>query len=171
MRTGGASVTAAARGTEERQMRSDEAQEQEAAPLEERIVDASGAERRRAFRRKLPFGSGAVLLVGERAHIVGLADLSVSGAYLTTRAQVAKGEVHKLRLMLLPDRMPFDLTAEVVRVAQQEHESANHPRGVAVCFRDLDDGVFRRLQTFIARVGQREARAARLSGTNGDAVE
>jgi hypothetical protein len=164
-------VTAATRGTEERPMRSNQAQEQEAAPLEERIVDASGAERRRAFRRKLPFGSGAVLLVGERAHIVGLADLSVSGAYLTTRAPVAKGEVHRLRLMLLPDRTPIDLGAEVVRVAQQQHESPNHPRGVAVCFVDLDEHAFRRLQTFIARVAQREARAARLSGTNGEAAE
>ena len=37
-------------------------------------------DRRRAFRRKLPFGRGAVLMVGERAHIVGLADVSVTGA-------------------------------------------------------------------------------------------
>jgi hypothetical protein len=165
------SVTAATRGTEERAMLGEDAREEEAAaPLEERIVDAAGNERRRAFRRKLPFGSGAVLIVGERAHIVGLADLSVSGAYLTTRAAVAKGEVHRLRLMLLPDRTPIDLGAEVVRVAQQEHESPNHPRGVAVCFVDLDEQAFARLQTFIARLGQREARAARLA-SQGDGPE
>lgn len=164
-------VTAATRGTEEQAMRNGTAHEEGAAPLEERIVDASGNERRRAYRRKLPFGSGAVLMVGDRAHIVGLADLSVSGAYLTTRAPVAKGEVHRLRLMLLPDRAPIDLGAEVVRVAQQDHESPNHPRGVAVCFRDLDDTAFRRLQTFIARVAQREARAARLAAQEDSSAE
>jgi hypothetical protein len=148
-------------------MRTEEAQDQGTAAGEERVVDGSGAERRRAFRRKLPFGSGAVLLVGERAHIVGLADLSVTGAYLTTRAPVAKGESHTLRLMLLPDRKPVELRAEVVRVAQSQHESPNHPRGVAVCFADMDDQVVERLQTFIARAGQRLGRARR----GNDAVE
>jgi hypothetical protein len=144
-------------------MRTEEMQRQETASGEERVVDTSGAERRRALRRKLPFGSGAVLLVGERAHIVGLADLSVTGAYLTTRAPVVKGEIHTLRLMLLPDRTPVELSAEIVRVAQKQHESPTHPRGVAVCFLDMDDVVVERLRAFIARVGQREARARRLA--------
>jgi hypothetical protein len=135
-------------------MRTGEAQLQETGAVEERVVDASGAERRRALRRRLPFGSGAVLLVGERAHIVGLTDLSVSGAYLTTRAPVAKGETHRLRLMLLPDRTPVELCAEVVRVAQAQHESPTHPRGVAVCFSGLDDAMVGRLQGFIARAGR-----------------
>ena len=64
----------------------DEAGGQAVTSGEEVVVDGSGAERRRAFRRKLPFGRGAVLVVGERAHIVGIADVSVTGAYLTTRA-------------------------------------------------------------------------------------
>jgi hypothetical protein len=143
-------------------IRTAEAREAEPAdpPLEERVVDSSGAERRRALRRKLPFGRGAVLLVGERAHIVGLADLSVTGAYLTTRASVAKGESHTLRLLLLPDRTPLDLRAEVVRVAQAEHESPQHPRGVAVRFVEPGDDAVRKLQAFIARMARHAAARA-----------
>src|SRR5262245_41366420 len=122
------------RGTEGVTMRPDEAVEEDALPTEERVVDAAGNERRRAFRRKLPFGRGAVLLVGERAHIVGVADVSVSGAYLTTRAPVGVGETHVLRLLLLPDTVEVELRAEIVRVAQADHESHAHPRGVAVRF-------------------------------------
>src|SRR5512144_2002122 len=75
------------------------------------------AERRRAFRRKLPFGRGALLTVGERKHIVGLADISVTGAYLVARAPVAPGEVHLLNVLLLPARVDLVLKVEVVRVS------------------------------------------------------
>lgn len=130
-------------------------QTQEARPLEtaeeERITDAEGKERRRAFRRKLPFGRGAVLLIGERAHIVGLADLSVTGAYLSTRAPLGVGDRHVLRLLLLPDTVEIELSAEVVRVAQVELESPDHPRGAAVRFVDLDEKAAERLRAFIAR--------------------
>ena len=95
----------------------DEAGELAVASGEEMVVDGSGAERRRAFRRKLPFGRGAVLMVGDRSHIVGVADVSVTGAYLTTRAPVAAGEAHVLKLLLLPARVEFALPAEIVRVS------------------------------------------------------
>ena len=100
-------------------MRIDDAQ-QVRTVIEECVVDASGQERRRALRRRLPFGRGAVLLVGERPHIVGLADLSVGGAFLRTSATaiVAVGERHVLRLLLLPDRTEFEIRAEVVRWGQ-----------------------------------------------------
>ena len=132
-------------------MQTEEARELETAGDEERVIDASGNERRRALRRKLPFGRGAVLLVGDRAHIVGLADVSVTGAYLTTRAPVSKGETHVLRLLLLPDTVELEVQAEVVRVAQNGHESPDHPRGVAVRFPDLDEKATGQLQAFIAR--------------------
>jgi hypothetical protein len=118
---------------------------------EEAVVDASGQERRRALRRRLPFGRGAVLIVGERAHIVGLADVSVTGAYLTSRAPVAVGETHLLRLLLLPDTVEVELRVEVVRLALNEHESHGHPRGVAVRFVDPDPLALRRLQAFVAQ--------------------
>jgi hypothetical protein len=129
---------------------------------EETVVDASGNERRRALRRRLPFGRGAVLIVGKRTHIVGLADVSVSGAYLTTRAPVAVGETHTLRLLLLPDTVAVEYPVEVVRVAQSDHESDDHPRGVAVRFMDLEAGDVRRLQAFVAqRLPEKRGLAAR----------
>ena len=69
---------------------------------EEVVSRQLGHEAEAAFRRKLPFGRGAVLVVGERAHIVGIADVSVSGAYLTTRAPVSAGETHVLKVLILP---------------------------------------------------------------------
>lgn len=129
----------------------EEARERETAETEERVTDAEGNERRRAFRRKLPFGRGAVMVVGERAHIVGLADLSVTGAYLSTRAPVSVGETHALRLLLLPDTVEVELQAQIVRVAQVDIESPDHPRGVAVRFVAPGAKAMGKLEAFIAR--------------------
>jgi hypothetical protein len=132
-------------------MQTEEAREQETTDGEERVTDASGNERRRAFRRRLPFGRGAVLMIGGRAHIVGLADVSVTGAYLTTRAPVSVGDTHLLRLLLLPDTVEVELPVEIVRVAQADVESPDHPRGVAVRFLELNEKAARQLRGFIAR--------------------
>jgi hypothetical protein len=121
------------------------------ADADEVVTDGQGRERRRAFRRKLPFGRGAVLVMGERAHIVGVADVSVTGAYLTTRAPVAVGDLPVLKLLLVSERVELALRAEVVRVAQADHESPDHPRGVAVRFRDLDELGSERLRAFVSR--------------------
>ena len=136
-------------------MHSDEAQATTPGGGHEAVTDDSGSERRRAFRRKLPFGRGAVLVVGERAHIVGVADVSVTGAYLSTHAPVAVGETHVLKLLILPERVELALQAEVVRVAQAEHESPQHPRGVAVRFLEPDPDSLSRLQAFVAREPKR----------------
>jgi hypothetical protein len=106
---------------------------------DEVVIDDSGKERRRAFRRKLPFGRGAVLTVGDRSHIVGLADVSVTGAYLMTRAPVAAGETHRLRILSASTRVELALKVQIVRVSIADHESAGHPRGVAVRFVDVDE--------------------------------
>jgi hypothetical protein len=123
----------------------------ETAGLDERVTDASGEERRRAYRRKLPFGRGAVLMVGDRAHIVGVADVSVTGAYLSTRAPVSVGGTHQLRLMLLPDTVEVELSAEIVRVSQAELESPGHPRGVAVRFLEPNEKAVAKLKAFVER--------------------
>jgi len=117
--------------------------------------EKDGRERRRAFRRQLPFGRGAVLVVGERAHIVGLADVSVTGAYLTTRAPVAPGERHLLKVLVMPARVELTLSAQIVRVSQAAHESAAHPRGVAVHFVDVDESSRRELEAFVAQEPRR----------------
>jgi Tfp pilus assembly protein PilZ len=103
----------------------------------------------RAFRKKMPFGRGAVLVVGDRSHIVGIADLSVSGAYLRTRLPVRIGDEHILKLFLLPERAEMRLRARVVRVSVDRDESHNHPRGVAVQFVDPSPGALARLQTYL----------------------
>jgi hypothetical protein len=113
--------------------------------------DGPGGDRRRAFRRRLPFGRGAVLSVRDRDHIVGLADVSVTGAYLTARAPVEAGEVHLLKVLLLPSRVELALKVEVVRVSLADPESPDHPRGVAVRFLDVDERQHALLQAFVAR--------------------
>ena len=136
-------------------MPSDDVRGQAGMAGEEVVTDSSGSERRRAFRRKLPFGRGAVLLVGERAHIVGIADVSVTGAYLTTRAPVSAGETHVLKVLLLPARVEVALRVEIVRVSLADHESPDHPRGVAVRFVDLDETSRALLEAFVAREPRR----------------
>ena len=136
-------------------MPSDDVRERAGMAGEEVVTDSSGPERRGAFRRKLPFGRAAVLLVGERAHIVGIADVSVTGAYLTTRAPVSAGETHVLKVLLLPARVEITLRAEIVRVSLADHESPDHPRGVAVRFVDLDETSGALLEAFVAREPRR----------------
>ena len=147
------------RGTEGVKMRALLAMGEDAIE-EERVVDEDGNERKRALRRRLPFGRGAVLMAAGRTHIVGLADVSVTGAYLTTRAPVEAGEVHVLRLLLFRDTVETELRVQVVRVSRQEHES-KHPRGVAVRFLELDAAATRKLKAFIAQRLPHKRRAAR----------
>jgi Tfp pilus assembly protein PilZ len=90
-------------------------------------------------------------MVGERAHIVGVADVSVSGAFLSTRVPVSVGDTHVLKLLLMPERVELRVHAEVVRVAQAENESHDHPRGVAVRFVGLDDSAYRCLKVYVSR--------------------
>lgn len=113
--------------------------------------DGGGPERRRAYRRQLPFGRGAVLGVEGRSHIVGLADVSVTGAYVTTRAPLAVGEVHTLSLLMLPERFELTLRCRVVRLALGEDESLTHPRGVALHFEDVDEPTREVLRRFVGR--------------------
>ena len=122
---------------------------------EEVVTDSAGSKRRSALRRKLPFGRAAVLVVGERAHIVGIADVSVTGAYLTTRAPVSAGETHVLKVLLLPARVEVALRVEIVRVSLADHESADHPRGVAVRFVGLDETSSVLLEAFVTREPRR----------------
>ena len=128
----------------------DDAGDEVARSGDEPVADRLDGDRRRAFRRKLPFGRGAVLSVRDRAHIVGLADISVTGAYLSARAPVQAGEVHVLKVLLLPSRIEIALNVEVVRVSLADPESPNHPRGVAVRFLDVDERQRALLQAFVA---------------------
>jgi hypothetical protein len=107
--------------------------------------------RRRAHRRQLPFGRAAVLVVRGRDHIVGLADVSETGAYLRTRLLLETGDEPVLKLLLLPERAELKIRARVVRVNQLRDESAHHTRGVAVHFLEVDDETRARLASFVGR--------------------
>jgi len=113
--------------------------------------DADGRDRRRAYRRQLPFGRGGVLVVADRTHIVGIADLSVTGAYLRMRLALTVGDVHVLKLLMLPERTELCLNARVVRVSLEQDESHHHTRGVAVHFLDVSPEDRKRLQLIVGQ--------------------
>ena len=136
-------------------MRSEEAAVGEDGVEEERVVDADGNERRRPVRRKLPFGRGAVLMVAQRSHIVGLTDVSVTGAYLTTRAPSKPARPTSCGCCC--PRHGGDRSARPGRArVAQEHESKHNLRGVAVRFLDLDAIAVRKLRAS-SPIGTREA--------------
>lgn len=108
----------------------------------------------RADRRKLPLGRGATLVVGERTHIVGLSDLSGTGAYLVTSAAAAVGDELVLRLFVLPGSSALAVRARVVRVVAGGQEQDHPSRGLAVEFVGVDEEGRARLESYV-RAGLR----------------
>ena len=109
----------------------------------------------RARRRKLPFGRAAVLSVDSREHIVGLADVSATGAFLVTRVRFSIGQAVVVKVMPIPGRREVSLPARVVRVTQTGEESPHHPQGVAVQFAALDRRTREILEDFVNQVPKR----------------
>ena len=103
----------------------------------------------RADRRRLPIGRAATLTIGARTHIVGLSDLSASGAYLITSAPAGEGEQHALQLFALPGRAGLVVQARVVRVVKDGVERDHHPCGLAVEFVGLDEAGRSRVESFV----------------------
>jgi hypothetical protein len=103
----------------------------------------------RAARRRLPFGRSARLTAGHRTHIVGLGDVSTSGAYLITRVELQVGGEHELRLVLPPTLADIVLRVRVVRLVRAGEEGPHHPRGAAVQFVDLDPDTRAGLETLV----------------------
>lgn len=107
-----------------------------------------GEWRRGAARRKLPLGRGARLVVDGRTHIVGLGDLSATGAYLVTRTQARVGEVYEV-LITAPGLLDVSLRARVVRAVKPGDEGAERPQGLAVQFLETDADTRIRLEAFV----------------------
>jgi Tfp pilus assembly protein PilZ len=110
----------------------------------------------RARRRKLPFGRAAVLSVNGRDHIVGLADVSATGAFLITTVSFSVGHTVVVKVMPNPGRREVSLPGRVVRVAQTGEESPQHPHGIAVQFSGLDLRTREILEDFVNRVPKRQ---------------
>jgi hypothetical protein len=58
-------------------------------------------------------------------------------------------------VLLLPARVEVALRVEIVRVSLADHESADHPRGVAVRFVGLDETSSALLEAFVTREARR----------------
>jgi hypothetical protein len=114
------------------------------------VSSGDGQERspKRAPRRRLPLGRGARLVVGDVTHLVGLGDISVSGAYLITRLELGVGEEHRLLLLLVPSLVELSLRTRVVRVVPRDH-ATHHPHGLAVQFLDVDPASLEHLEAFV----------------------
>jgi len=108
----------------------------------------------RAQRRKLPLGRAATLVIDGRTHIVGLADVSTTGAYLITRARARVGDELVLRLFVVPGHAELTLPVRIVRVVEGDGEHAHHPHGLAVQFVGLDETTRARIEAFV-RAGER----------------
>jgi hypothetical protein len=110
-------------------------------------------ERRQSRRRSLPFVRSAVLELGETSHIVVLTDLSVEGAFLTTRLPFdlpapQDGQSLKLRLIIPRDSREVCLPCELVRRSERYDAASGHPSGMAVRFREMDADLQRRVEEF-----------------------
>jgi hypothetical protein len=103
----------------------------------------------RAARRKLPLGRGATLVAGDRTHIVGLADLSSTGAYLVTGIAASPGDEFSVRLFVLPGQSGLAVRVRVVRVVRGSSEQQHHRGGLAVEFLDLDEESRARIEGFV----------------------
>ena len=115
------------------------------------VTAASG----RARRRKLPFGRAAVLSADGRDHIVGLADVSATGAFLITKVSFPTGQEVVVKMVPIPGRREISLPARIVRVAQTGEESPQHPHGVAVQFTGLDLRTREVLEDFVNHAPKR----------------
>ena len=102
-----------------------------------------GDDRRRVRRRTLPFLRSAVLELPEQSHIVVLANLSVEGAFLTTRVSVdlpspASGQRMNLRIVAPRHSREVAIPCELVWRSDRFDASSGRPAGIAVRFLEID---------------------------------
>jgi PilZ domain len=108
-------------------------------------------DRRRAERRKLPFGRTALLEVAGETHVVALVDLSIRGAYLATRSAVPKDSRLRLKIRI-PRAGEIVLPCELVRETGDD-PAQNRRAGIGVRFLKLDEATTSRLAAFVAERG------------------
>jgi len=106
------------------------------------------SDRRKGRRRSLPFVRSAVLEMRGRSHIVAVQDLSVDGAFLSTRLAVEPGERVRLRAVLPRDGREVTIPCQVVWTSDKLDAPTGRPAGMAVRFVGLDPVVLRRLAEF-----------------------
>jgi hypothetical protein len=102
----------------------------------------------------MPNVRSGVLTVGSRKHIVAIVDLSLEGAFLATRAEVAAEEDMVLELMLPRRSRVVRLPCRLVWRSERFDATTGHPAGIAVRFEKLDAVTSRHVEDF-ARTGFR----------------
>jgi hypothetical protein len=107
-------------------------------------------ERRRYRRRTLPFLRGAVLQVGTETHIVILADLSVEGAFITTRApfEIPTGQTLHLRIVAPRHSREVSIPCQLVWHNERFEAASGRPAGMAVRFQEVDPELYRWIEEF-----------------------
>jgi hypothetical protein len=121
-------------------------------PKEAAATESAVAEmdRRRAQRRKLPFGRTALLEVAGETHVVALVDLSITGAYLAIRS-VPKDSPLRLKIRV-PRAGELVLPCELVRETGDDPAQGRRA-GIGVRFLKLDEATTSRLAAFVAERG------------------
>jgi Tfp pilus assembly protein PilZ len=92
-----------------------------------------------------------VLTSEGRTHIVGLADVSVTGAYVTTQAPLTEGALCSLAISIPFDHPELRLAARVVRVIHPTKWPQARRKGVALHFEEVDEASLTRLRQFVER--------------------
>jgi PilZ domain-containing protein len=108
-------------------------------------------DKRRAQRRKLPFGRTALLEVAGETHVVALVDLSITGAYLAMRSAVPRDSPLRLRIRI-PRAGEMALPCELVRETGDDPAQGRRA-GIGVRFLKLDEATTTRLAAFVAERG------------------
>jgi hypothetical protein len=86
--------------------------------------------------------------VGEKSHVVAVADLSPEGAFLATRAQVQPGQSLTLRVVVPRDGRVMSLPCQVVRQSERAESGAGRRAGVAVRFKGPSAAAVHRMEEF-----------------------
>jgi hypothetical protein len=114
---------------------------------------------RQAPRRVLPYVRSAVLETEERAHIVTLTDISLSGAFLATRVALEPDQSLRLRVILPGASRESLIPCRFVRWGAAQTGPEDSPRrfGLGVRFEQMEDSDRRLLEEFAARAREGEA--------------
>ncbi len=116
-------------------------------------------ERRQCRRRVLPFVRSAVLELEGKNHIVAVADISSTGAFLSTSLEANANRLLRLKVILPGETRDVQIDCRVVRRSETPDVETGRPPGLAIRFEGLEPAIRRRLEEFTAEspVGRRPA--------------
>jgi hypothetical protein len=105
-------------------------------------------DRRGSRRRRISYVKSAVLEVGQRRHIVALADLAPQGAFLRGAIEIDDDQELMLRLVLPRHSREVSIPCRLLRRDDHFDPSTGRPAGVAVRFEGVKPSLARLLDEF-----------------------